>query len=254
MKEKNKPFFRNLLLLFPLCTFLYNQPVFSQTETDSLLYKISLGETYSLYKKEIKENLNLYAGNEYAAPDPFGQKVIGSPFFLSENFLLGSLFYNNILYDSIYMHYQLPGDKVIINDPFNYIHIELSNEKISFFVIANHKFTKISVNAAEALHTTKIYYEELYSGKELIWSIRNKNFTLSPKAEDQTASYVELDQYFLQTGNTYHKIDSEKELLNALGVKKELKKYIREHKLNFKKNFEYAIVNVVQYYDNLKKQ
>jgi hypothetical protein len=83
--------------------------------------------------------------------------------------------------------------------------------------------------------------------------LRDKKYTLSAKAEDQTATYKEYDQFFLQKGTVFFSVESEKGLLKVLPEKKaELKKFIRLHHLKFNADIENNLLQAVQYYDQIK--
>ena len=239
--------------LTTIICFLICHVAFSQSEADSALYNQSLKNVNAFYKNEIKENLHLYAGNEYVKPSALGQKVNGFPYFLSDSLLEGSIYYDGSFYNGVSIHYQIFNEKLIVNVPFYNTLIELHNEKIKFFFIGHHEFLKIPPDAASALHTNKLYYERLYSGQETLWAIREKRFILSAKAEDQSDNYFEYDQYFLEKGSAFYTVGSKKELLNALSDRKaELKKFIRQNKLKFKNETESSLIKAIQYYDQTK--
>ena len=225
---------------------------YAQALSDSSVYTQSRDQVYALYKKAIGENLHIYSGNEYVAPSAQGQKLLGNPYFLSDQFLEGSIYYDGNYYKKIPVHFQIQDEKLIITHPVTHTPIELLNEKISYFTIGNYEFFKIPAQTASLLHTSKLYYNKLYNGSVIIWAIRDKKYTLSAKAEDQTATYKEYDQYYLQKGNNFYSIESEKELLKVLPEKKaELKKFIRLHHLKFNADLEKNLILTVQYYDQI---
>ena len=76
----------------------------------------------------------------------------------------------------------------------------------------------------------KLYAEKIYAGNETIWGIYEKKFTLSSKAEDQTATYLDYNEYYLEKENTFYEIDSENKLVTLLkDHKSELKKFISKN-------------------------
>jgi len=250
-KKITKNSFLGLTAIWMYCLFNFHC-VYAQTLSDSAIYTLSLNQAYTFYKKTIGENLHLFTGNEYVAPSAKGQKLLGNPYFLSDQFLDGSIYYDGRYYEQIPMHFQIQDEKLIITHPVTHTPIELLNEKISYFTIGNYEFFKIPAQTASLLHTSKLYYNRLYNGSVIIWALRDKKYTLSAKAEDQTATYKEYDQYYLQKGNNFYSIESEKELLKVLPEKKaELKKFIRLHYLKFNADLEKNLILTVQYYDQI---
>jgi hypothetical protein len=233
--------------LFPL------HSIYAQALSDSAVYSQSLDQAFTFYKKTMGENLHLYSGNEYVAPSAQGQKLLGNPYFLSDQFLEGSIHYDGSYYEKIPMHFQIQDEKLILTHPVTHTTIELLNEKISNFTISNYEFFKIPPDIASLFHTSKLYYNRLYNGSVIIWVLRDKKYTLSAKAEDQTATYKEYDQFFLQKGTVFFSVESEKGLLKVLPEKKaELKKFIRLHHLKFNADIENNLLQAVQYYDQIK--
>ena len=226
----------------------------AQSKTDSSIYHESLTNTVQYFKKSIKENLHLFEGDEYVYPPSFGQKIFGFPYYFSDGLLPGSIYYNGQFYDNVMMRFDLLNEKVVIIDPYFNVPIELHNEKIDSFFIDQHEFIQMTPRNDDALHTNRFFYERLYNGKEILWSIHEKKLMLSAKAEEQSANYVQYDQYYLQKDSVFFGFDGKKKLLSLLSDKKsELKKFIRKNKLKFKTGSEKSFIKIIQYYDQIKK-
>ena len=225
----------------------------AQEVSDKLLYNKALRETENQYNHLLKENLRLYNGNEFVPPAGFGQKLIGFPYFLSDQYLPGSVFYDGKLYNNINLKYELPEDRLIVITPSTNSPIVLHSEKIVFFTIAGHEFFSIPKEKAAIMKTVKHYYERIYNGNEICWVLRDKTLKLSSSAEEQSASFIEHDQYFLEKNNLIYPANSKNELLSAiLSSSGDLRKFIRQNNLKFNETIESSIISVLQYIDQVK--
>jgi hypothetical protein len=76
---------------------------------------------------------------------------------------------------------------------------------------------------------------------------------LSEKTEEDIW-YKQFNQYFIYQDNKFYSITNKRTLLNALTKKKtELKKFISDHDINFKRNFEEALIKTANYFDQIEK-
>ena len=252
MPGKNKIYCCRLFITLIAVSIIFVSSAQSQSATDSTLYTQSLQKAKSLYKNFIAENSHLYAGNEYLKPSTQGQKLIGTPYFLSDNMLVSTVLYDGKKYDSVLLHFQIPDNVLVLINPVSNVSFQLLNEKVGYFIIDHHEFNKISTKAALAMHTNKLYAEKLFAGKEIVWGLYEKKFALSSKAEDQSATYIDYNEYYLEIGNTFYAVNSESELLNILkDHKSELKKFISKNKLRFKQDPENTLQKTMAYYDQL---
>ncbi len=252
--SKNSCFLKSLTTLFTVFIICLLS-VQSQPSADSSIYLKSVQKSKDVYKTFIAENSHLYAGNEYFKPSTQGQKLIGTPYFHTDSFLVASVFYDDKRYDSILLHFEIPDNALVLTNPVTNTSYQLLNEKVAYFIIDHHEFDKLDVKAALAMHTNKLYAEKIYTGKETIWGIYEKKFTLSSKAEDQTATYLDYNEYYLEKENTFYEIDSENKLVTLLkDHKSELKKFISKNKLKFKKDPENTLQKTLFYYDQLTQQ
>jgi hypothetical protein len=224
------------------------------TAIDSSLYVQSIQNLQTVYKSRIKEQLRLYDGSRYHRFFMPGQKEIGFPYFATDSSLVGSIYYNGAFYDSVSMRFDLIYEKVIINDYLSNTPIELYSDKISFFTIENHRFFKIPPLVSVKINSIEPFYELLYGGKDSLWVTRKKKFELSFRPEDQTGTYKEYDYYFLQIHGVYYSVDTKSAFLDAIKNKKQnVQSFIKKNNLNFKKDFETALIRAVQYYDELNE-
>jgi hypothetical protein len=217
---------------------------------DSITNSQTTNNVVALYRNTMKENLRLYNGNEYLFS---GHNTKGFPYFKSADILNGSVYYDNNLYDNVSMYYDLVNDELIINDYTQNFPIKLITDKIKYFIIDGNKFINSNNDDSFPIASTKGFYEELYRNKTIAFAKKQKVVTVRTSTEGSDFSYKEFDYYFVYYNNNIYKVTNEKSLLNVFKKRKtELRKFINTRKINFKKNFEEALVSTTQYFDNLE--
>jgi hypothetical protein len=221
-----------------------------QPFTDSALYTQSVNNVLEGYKKAVQENLHIYNGIEYLRT---GHGVKGTPFFESDSLLPGAVFYDGRLYENTPIHYDMVTDDVVINNYTQNNEIKLVPEKLGYFYISNHLFVRITADSSLPSFITTGFYEKLYDGKLSVFARRQKVPRQSINASDNDAKYNEYNYYFVLLNNTIYRAGDKGDFLSLLtGKKDEIRKYIKDNKINFNKKREASMVQVAEYYSQLK--
>ena len=235
--------FRGILLQI----FLFS-PALSQQFTDSTRYIENIRSLHKIYLDAISDNAQIYHGIEYIRN---GRKVMGFPFFESENMLSGNVIYQGNLYSDIELYYDLVSDALVIKNYAKNSLVTLSPDKIDSFQIGNHIFYPLAIQSSNGSTGQNSYYEQLLPGNPGFFVKRTKVLFVPSGADD--IKYVQYDNYFIRLNNVYYKIEGENALLEVLKDREDaLKKYIRSNKLNFKKRPESSMVLTTKYYSLLK--
>ena len=232
-----------LILLFGFCKAR------CQPAPDTSFYRQSVNTVLNNYKASVQENLHLYTGKEYIRP---GHGMKGTPFFESDSLLSGTVFYDGKPYENITLMYDLTDDAIIINNYTGNNYIQLVPEKIDHFSVLQHKFERIKSDSATASFMRTGFYEKLFEGKMTVFVRREKrlkNITIN----DTNAEYIQYDYYYIRINNSFYPVDDKRLLLNAAADKKdELKKFIKDNKINFNKDRGNALVKIAAYYSQIK--
>jgi hypothetical protein len=230
----------SLAFLFVLShTILFGQ-------SDSLVLISSRQSLTKLYDQAIGENTRLYNGIEFI--DPFQRKTIeGFPYFLEDDWEDGSIFYDGQLYENIPLLFDVYQNRVIVDHPRSHTKIELITEKIKYFTISDKYFVQLESPATG-------FYQELYGGETKVYALHYK--TIQEKIGEKTmiTEFITKRKLYILRDSTYHIITSKKSALNVLKEhKSELNKLLGQEKISFKKNKEYALARMGQYFDQLNK-
>ena len=223
-----------------------------QLLTDSAFYKKSTVKLFQSYKQDMNPDNQLYNGQEYLRP---GHGIKGNPFFLSDSLLAGEIIYNNALFTDIELQYDLVSDDLIIETPTQSASLKLIKEKVSRFSTLRHNFLFLDPGNKTTTSMKPGFYEQLYgTGQDAValYLRHEKEISLPANAEEQPI-YKQSDSYYLKLNNIFYRIENKAALLNALKDKKNLlKKYIAENQIDFRKDFEKALIKTVGFYAQLK--
>lgn len=252
----SKSFFAHYILTVLFFILTTGYVANAQNVGDSVFMEQSKLNAIRQFKLALNENALIYSGNEYIEYVPIeslSQTLKGTPFFQKDSLIEGSVNFDGVIYN-IPVKLQLIEQKIIINHPISKTLIELANEPIKNFNIGSHIFNKIPIALSKLVNSDKIYAEKISLGHFDLWIIHEKLLKYSKKAEDQSASYMSYNKYAVQQNGIWQKIKSEKDLYDFCTDKKEeVQIFANNVGLNFNKEFESSMVQVLKYYDSIIK-
>jgi hypothetical protein len=220
-------------------------PAYSQTSADSLINE-SVSAFRNIYFEEIKGNAGLYQGRKYDAEE---KRADGFPYFQADVIRQGTITYQGTRYAPVKLYYDLVSDIVITS---NYEHddlLTLDSDKIDSFSIGSHNFVRLPKSKGLPKNG---FYEQLYAGDPGLYIRREKKFYFG--TGNQESRYVERNNYFILYSNIFYKSDSKAEMFTLFSDQGErLKKYIHSNKVDFKDDYESALLRCVIFYAGLKR-
>ncbi len=195
------------------------------------------------------ENLLLYNGVEYAHSYPH---TTGHPFFLTDTFQQSSVVYDGVLYQNIPLAYDLISDAVVIKNKSNFL-IELKREKLSWFLLPHHFFVSLSSGEVKNKAIEPGIYEVYDYGTISVFIKHEKIVKQAANAADPDY-FTGYDYYFIKKNNDFFAVKNSNALLIVFDDKKdEMKTYLHQNHLNFKRNAEAALLKAAAYYAQIKK-
>lgn len=237
-------------LFFLFCVVFYNDQAMGQGKNadSTLLHQIETN-TINDYRKAVGKHSMLYNGFDFE-PYPF-QSTTNANFKDTLAFTSGTVNYDGVVYSNIPLIYNIHKDLVLsllYNKLFTY---SLIGDKISEFDLLDHHFIRFYPDSLNKL-MVEGFYDELYNAKLQVLSRYIKDLQTENNGSTITKVFTEKDTHFLKKGNTYYKVNSSGDFVNVLkDKKKELKKYIKDNKLNFRHDPDKAMIMVASYYDHL---
>jgi len=202
----------------------------------------------SIAEKQLGNNLRLFTGAEYIRN---GQHAQGYPFFLSELPLDGSVLYDGVSYEHVPLQYDLVTGEVVAHDSTGDVNISLVRDKLPRFSIDGHGFVWLPAAGDSDRSISASYYELLEDGRTPLLARHEKRLVF-PNNKEDSVKYVATNIYFVRLDGKYIRVDGRRSLLNTLADKKDqLRKFIRQHDLNFSKDLEKALQQVIVFYNQL---
>ncbi len=216
--------------------------------------ELALKHVREIYSGSLSEQSGIYRGIDYIGyPYPIKK---GEQFFLTGEERKGEIRYDGMLYKNIPMWYDIARNEVIVGYADNSSKISLHNEKISDFLIENHRFINIQGDTAIKYDLKEGFYDQIYKGKSEILVKRAKDFIKNTDTDGVWIAFSnEKKDIFLRTGEKYESVSTKKSVLKALGkYQKEIQAHLKKNKVKFGKQREQAIKLMVAYYDQLNNQ
>ncbi|MBS1600281.1 MAG: hypothetical protein JST75_18785 [Bacteroidetes bacterium] len=218
-------------------------------QNDTSFITSSVNHAIDIYHQVIQKSAGLYNGSEYEEYTYNFQE--GSPYFKTKDSVSGSIVYDGVLYENIWMKYNELKDIVVIW--YNNDAVQLSNEKISRFTIDGHSFIWSQKNNMMKKNINTGFYEELYAGKTMALKKTIKSIQQKTDVSEGVSRFIDQKTYFyLKTTDGFVQVNNKSDLTDALkNHKTEIKDFISSKNLNFKQDTEGFIAQVAAYYDTL---
>jgi hypothetical protein len=235
------------LLTVLLCSY---QASGQSKQEDSILFQTALTHTLTVYYDQLADQSRLYNGSLYQGYNYVFRE--GSPYFLgSQATRVGSVEYDSMLFINVPLIYEDYRQKLVAVDQG--FRLQLINERVNSFFIAGHHFVRVFQDPRFKGLIDGGFYELLYSGRTAVLKRTKKNMqeVLSTN-EGSIWNVNESKSYFIHTGGTWIYIRSRKDLLNILdNRRKEIQRFIKKNKLNYRKDRDNTLIQVAGYYDQI---
>lgn len=236
--------------VFIFVIFFIPIPVCAQSQVeDSIFYRSAITNTIAFYYSQLGDQSPIFNGSLYP-PLPYTFKE-GSPFFLSEKPMLGSVVYDGIQYSDLSLRYEdFRQYLVSIDQSYQLL---LINQKIRSFTIGGHQFDNVHLDSLHRGIPTAGFYEVLYAGPSRLLksTYKKSNETLS-MSEGVVRVMEVIEDYYIKIGKVFGPVNTKSELLAKMkNHRKEVQRYIRKNKLNFRKDKDNTLTQTAAYFDQL---
>jgi hypothetical protein len=177
-----------------------------------------------------------FRGTEYTK---IFTKESGTPFIETAGMNTGWIDYFGSRYNDVSLQYDIEDDQLVSLDYSRAVRMQLVKQKVTAFGIGNRRFIRIAGQ--------DLFFEQVYHGKHDVLIRWQKVFT---RTGTEDGKYKLYKSYYISKGGVPVNIQSGKDLYSYFGKQgKELKEYLREQKIVFKKNTEKALVAAAGYAD-----
>ncbi len=209
--------------------------------SDSSTYAKAIG----FYKTMIGDVSSLYTGRQYSGYD---FRIVGHQYLDVKESMMGSLLYDNILYNNIEMQYELVKDDLLITYPENGFRIIVKKKEIQWFKVQDRLFVNLETNNLDGI------YELVEIGAFEVLLKRTKIVKEEIQDLTLTRKFVQKNRYYIKKSEDVYPVTSKKRLLNYFkDEKKGIRKMLKKHGLKYKKDPEQSIIKTVEYMEALSK-
>jgi|GEM_PF-5972840 hypothetical protein len=218
---------------------------------NNLLIK-SIDHQNTKFQQIVNTSAALYNGTAYIK---YWNKVIGHPYFDTDQFKSADITFQNFIYRDIPLKYDLVKNQLVILNATKEFEMAILNDYVSEFKINNHHFIKIISDSVHEYNPGPGFYELLYNGHSSVIANHYKRIEASLKAEDNTSSFLKYNNFFVFSLNEYHEVKRISDYFNLYKDHKEqLKKYMRKGKLNYAKDPAKTLVSLASYLDTISHE
>ena len=235
-------------LAFLLLLYAFSKNVTAQTIGDSTSYGSTANIISIYYTGGLGEQSPLYNGIEYLEYASMFRE--GHPFFESQEFKHGEIYFDGMSFHKVPMCYDLVKDLVVILNFHNTYKIVLPTNKIQQFTLLGHTFVRIQHDSLNQIKTG--FYDQLYKGKIGLFAKREKKIVERVGFSGIDVIVNSMNTYYIMKGGNYYNFKNQRGLLNILNDKKrEILQHFKKNNIRFKDDPEEAMKAAVEYCNRL---
>jgi hypothetical protein len=207
---------------------------------DSLFVSVATQNTVRLYTTTPSAHSELYNGREY---NEYRQIKDEHPYFLLD-WTEGEIGYSGKTFENVPLLYDLSTDE-IITEHNSGGKISLHRDRVSYFIIKNHRYEWMQDKGLPSG-----FYNVIYSGRTKLLVRREKKKQEKISGTVIDVSFDERVRYFLLKENKVISFSNKKSLIKALaGDDAGVKKRLSTASVDFKKDKEKSMISLVNMYD-----
>jgi len=214
--------------------------------TDTALLA-KLHETRRIYDKERGNQLAVFNGIQHY---PYSPSIDGIAYFQADEWKKGSVVFNDISYEDIFMKYDLVTDQLIVTPNYNGgLFMSLFSPRVKEFSFGGNRFVRLTRESTNG-DMSDGFYQVLSSGKVTAFA-RSQKFIEEKVDITGINRWFEMKtRYYMLKDGKYKMIRSKKDLMNLLKEhRREVNQALSNLKLKYRKNAQQNIVAATDAYN-----
>jgi hypothetical protein len=241
---------RSIIAIIFLIICAPKESIGQNTPDDSVYLLKARNNTIQVFLDSMKELSPVYQGREFI---PYNQNIKGSPFFLNTGPVSGTQEYNGIEYPNIKFALDMVSDKVVLKNYTSEYLMIAPSEKIRRFTLGNHSFFRPEADIRFRGLSDTGFYEIIYPGKTMVVAKKTKQIQYY-QGEDIPYQFTSYSSYYVYDQFQFREINNQKDLLSIYKNKEgEIRKYLHNQKINYKRNKEETLIQSAKYFDQILK-
>lgn len=214
--------------------------------TDSALLS-KLHETRRAYDKERGNQLAVFNGIQHY---PYSPAIEGIAYFQADEWKRGSVIFSDILYEDIFMKYDLVTDQLIVTPNYDGgLFIGLFSPRVKEFSFGGNRFVRLTRESTNG-EMSDGFYQVLSSGKVTAFA-RTQKFIEEKVDITGISRWFEMKtRYYMLKDGKYKLIRNKNDLENLLKEhRREVNQALNNLKLKYRKNVQQNIVAATDAYN-----
>lgn len=214
----------------------------AQTEVDA---RSTAVETY--FRHAGPQSL-LYTGKEQQTYLP---SIINHPYLVNADMQEGEVEYDGLRYAGVRLRLDLNRDELMVLHPNGLYHVLLQSDKVGYANLHGYHIRYFESDGQKGT-PPRGYYLYLYEGQCQL--IERQSCILVETTKDRTVegSFRKSIRFWILKDNVYYPVKSKGSVLKVFDShRRELNQYIRQQKLDFKHDTDWAIEAVIREYERL---
>jgi hypothetical protein len=203
--------------------------------------------TRQMYDKQWGSQSAIYNGIQHY---PYSSSIEGIAYFQTADWRKGTVVFEDVPYDNIFIKYDVVADQVIITPDNNGgLFIGLFGPRVKEFSFSGMKFVRFTkTNFGAGL--PEGFYQELATGKVKAYAKTMKFIEEKVDISGISRKFFQKVRYYIFKEGKYHVIKNKKGLLSVLKEhKKEVQQYLGKLNVKYKFNPEQNITAAVNIYN-----
>jgi hypothetical protein len=194
-----------------------------------------------MYEQALKGSQQLFNGTEYFKYKSYSGE---HPYFLSDQYIVGSLDYDGVFYPAVPLYYDIHKDQLITPYYFDGSWMAFVGELVQNFKLKDHSFSYFRAMKGDLPGAG--FYEVLYSGKTILIVRHRKIYSEQIEGMEVIRAFKQTIEYYLLKNDRSFRLNENEKIPQVLKDQKtELRNFLR-------KNPKATLSDIVRQYDLIK--
>ena len=210
-----------------------------------MVLKAQKQQLFDEYRREAGDQAEMFLGK--AEPGYPSTIYMNHPYWLFNEFSLGNVLYNGLLYKNVSLRYDAYLQQVVVNTPVKHSNVYVPMDLVERFTLGDTDYVRRNGEFMALLYSSP--------RMELVEQVR---VTMKELMVDNTKVKREFKRevkYYILRGGMTHEVGTLNSLIKLFpGRKKALKSFAKVQNLDFKLHRQSALIMKVKYADELLQQ
>lgn len=206
-----------------------------------------LHDTRRAYDKERGNQLAVFNGIQHY---PYSPAIEGIAYYQADEWKKGSVIFSDILYEDIFMKFDLVTDQLIVTPNFDGgLFIALFSPRVKEFTFGGNRFVRLTRESTNG-EMSDGFYQVLSSGKVTAFARMQKFIEEKVDITGISRWFEDKNRYYMLKDGKYNLIRNKNDLTNLLKEhRKEANQAMSNLKMKYRKNEKQNIVAATDAYN-----